>query len=58
MGIAAKEFCLVGVLPPGPLLVTTYLLTSETRSYVVVTNDLDLSKEPAVVAELSRLKPC
>jgi hypothetical protein len=34
IGIATKEFCLVGTLPSGPLLSTTYLLTSETRSYV------------------------
>ena len=58
LGIAAKEFCLVGALPSGPLLVTTYVLTSETRSYVVVTNDLDLGREPAIVEALSRLKPC
>jgi len=58
LGIATKEFCLVGALPSGPLLVTVYLLTSETRSYVVITNDLDLGKEPAVAEELSKLKPC
>jgi len=58
VGIAAKEFCLVGALPSGSLLSTTYLLTSETRSYVVLTDDLDLGKEPAVAAELTRLKPC
>jgi hypothetical protein len=58
VGIAAREFCLVGALPSGPLLSTTYLLTSETGSYVVVSNNLDLSKEPAVAAELSRLKLC
>ena len=56
--IAAKEFCLVGALPSGSLLSTTYLLTSETRSYVVLTDDLDLGKEPAVAAELARLKAC
>ena len=58
VGIAAKEFCLVGALPSGSLLSTTYLLTSETRSYVLLTDDLDLGKEPAVAAELARLKPC
>jgi hypothetical protein len=58
VGIAAKEFCLVGALPSGSLLSTTYLLTSETRSYVVLTDDLDLGKEPAVAAELTRLKAC
>jgi hypothetical protein len=58
VGIAAKEFCLVGALPSGSLLSTTYLLTSETRSYVVLTDDLDLGQEPAVAAELARLKAC
>jgi hypothetical protein len=56
--VATKEFCLVGPLPPGPLLSTTYLSTSETRGYVVVTNDLDLAKVPAVATELSKLGPC
>jgi hypothetical protein len=58
IGIATKEFCLVGPLPSGALLSTTYLWTSETRSYVVVTNDLDLRKEPTVAAEISNLEPC
>lgn len=58
IGIATREFCLVGPLPSGPLLSTTYLSTSETRSYVVLTNDLDLRKEPMVAAELARLRPC
>jgi hypothetical protein len=58
IGIATKEFCLVGPLPSGALLSTTYLWTSETRSYVVVTNDLDLRKEPATAAEISNLGPC
>jgi len=58
IGIAAKEFCLVGPLPSGALLSTTYLWTSETRSYVVVTNDLDLRKEPKVAAEMANLGPC
>jgi len=58
VGIAAKEFCLVGALQSGSLLSTTYLLTSETRSYVVLTDDLDLGKEPATAAELTRLKAC
>ena len=57
LGIATKEFCLVRPLPPGPLLTTTYLLTSETRTYVVVTDDLDLRKEQAT-AELSKLEAC
>jgi len=58
IGIATKEFCLVGRLPSGPLLVTTYLSTAETRNYVILTSDLDLRKEPAIAAELAKLGPC
>ena len=58
IGIAPREFCLVGPPPSGPLLSTTYLWTSETRNYVVLTNDLDLQKEPTIAAELSKLRPC
>jgi hypothetical protein len=58
IGVATKEFCLVGPLPPGPLLSTSYLSTSETRGYVVVANDFDLGKVPAVATELSKLGPC
>jgi len=58
IGIATREFCLVGPLPSGPLLSTTYLSTSETRSYVVLTDDLDLRHEPRIAAGLSKLAPC
>jgi hypothetical protein len=58
LGVGIAEFCLVGALPSGPLPSTTYLSTSETSSYVVLTDDLDLGREPAVAAELARLKPC
>jgi Carotenoid biosynthesis protein len=58
IGIATKEFCLVGPLPPEPLLSTTYLWTSKPQNYVVVTNDLDLRREPTIAAELSKLGPC
>ena len=58
VGIAAKEFCSVGPLPAGALLSTTYLLTSETRSYVTVTKDLDLSRDAAIKQQLARLASC
>jgi len=58
IGIATKEFCRVGPLPPGPLLSTTYLSTAETRNYVVLTNHLDLRSEPTIAAELAALGPC
>jgi len=58
MGVATKEFCRNGTVPAGPLLATTFLLTSETRAYITVTSDLDLRQEPSLAAEISRLEPC
>ena len=31
-----------GALPPGPLLMTTYIKTSETNRYVTLARDVDL----------------
>jgi hypothetical protein len=58
LGIAAKEFCLEKPLSAGPVLSTTYLLTSETHRYVIVTQDLDLRKEPAIKDQLATLGSC
>lgn len=58
LGIATEEFCLVKPLSAGPVLSTTYLLTSETRRYVTVTRDLDLRKEPAIKDQLATLGSC
>jgi hypothetical protein len=57
-GIATREFCRVGLLPPGPLPASTYLLTSETERYIVLTDGVDLRAEPKVLRELSELAPC
>lgn len=57
-GIATKEFCRAGLLPPGPLPASTYLLTSETGRYVVLTGGVDLRAEPQVMRELLELAPC
>lgn len=58
LGVATKEFCIEKAFSAGPLLSTTYLLTSETGRYVIVTKDLDLRKEPATAEEISRLRSC
>ena len=57
-GIATKEFCRVAALPPGPLPATSYLMTSETGRYVVLTEDADLRSRPKVKGELEGLEPC
>lgn len=36
------EACRGGALPPGPLLMTTYIKTSETNRYVTLARDVDL----------------
>ncbi len=56
-GIATKEFCRMAALPPGPLPATSYLMTSETGRYVVLTEDADL-RALAKAGELASLEPC
>jgi hypothetical protein len=58
LGIKSKEFCRDGAIPAGPLLSTTYLRTSETKSFVVVTRDLDLKTQADVATELATLEDC
>lgn len=58
LGIAVEEFCRAATPPPGPLLATTWLRTSETRSYVVVTRDVDLLGEKALKGAFASLDPC
>jgi len=36
------DACRAGALPPGPLLMTTYIKTSETNRYVTLARDVDL----------------
>lgn len=58
LGIETKEFCRLLAVPEGPLPVTTYLLTSETGRYVIVTDGLDLRQDERTASELSNLGPC
>jgi hypothetical protein len=57
-GIKTREFCQDGALHEGDVLATTYLRTSETRGFVVVTRRLNLRQQPDIAAELSDLKTC
>jgi len=56
-GIATKEFCVAGKLPAGPLPVVTYLMTSETGRYVVISR-LDLRQYGRMRSALTALTPC
>ena len=58
IGIAAKEFCAVGPLTSGALPTTTYLSTSETKGYVVVSRDFDLAQDKTIAQQLLRLGSC
>jgi hypothetical protein len=58
LSIAPKQFCLLRSLPEGPLPVTSYIQTSETRRFVVLTRELDLRSEVQTASSLPDLKPC
>jgi hypothetical protein len=58
MGIAAKEFCKMGPLDAGPIYTTTYLASSETGGYVVLTQDMNLRSDTTISASLDHLSPC
>ncbi len=58
MGVAAKEFCANGNIANAPLLVTTYVFTSENNEYVVLTRDIDLRSDKTISASLDHLEPC
>lgn len=58
LSIEPKQFCLLRPLPDGPLPVTSYIQTSETKRFVVLTRDLDLRSEARTSASLPTLKPC
>lgn len=58
LSISPRQFCLLLQLPEGPVLATTYLLTSETKRFVALTRDVDLRLEPQTASALQNLKNC
>jgi hypothetical protein len=58
LGVAAKEFCRTNAGPQASLLVTIYLMTSETKSFVPVVRDFDLLSDPAMAGGLDAVQPC
>ena len=58
LGIEAKEFCKLSDLPPGPALTTTYVLTSETESYVTMVQDFNLRSNAKTAEGLDKLETC
>ncbi|WP_456837823.1 hypothetical protein [Bradyrhizobium sp. USDA 4486] len=58
LGVAAREFCRASAGPSDSLLVTIYLMTSETKSFVPVVRDFDLLSDPAMAGGLEAIQPC
>ncbi|OKO83864.1 hypothetical protein AC629_22200 [Bradyrhizobium sp. NAS80.1] len=58
LGVAAKEFCRADAAPQASLLVTIYLMTSETKGFVPVVRDFNLLGDPAMATGLESLEPC
>jgi len=58
IGVKARSFCQAGGVPAGDLLVTTYLRTSETRRFVPLVRDFDLTSQPDLAAGLRTLPAC
>ncbi|WFU28284.1 hypothetical protein QA649_19300 [Bradyrhizobium sp. CB1717] len=58
LGVAAREFCRANAGPQALLLVTIYLMTSETKSFIPVAKDFDLLSDPAMAGGLESLQPC
>jgi hypothetical protein len=58
MGITAKEFCKAGQLDAGPIYTTTYLASSETGGYIVLTRDVNLRSDDTISASLDHLSIC
>lgn len=58
LGVAAREFCRANAAPQTSLPVTIYLMTSETRSFVPVVQDLDLLGDPAMAGGLESIELC
>jgi hypothetical protein len=58
LGVEAKQFCSLSALPAGPLLTSTFVLTSENDGFVALSRDFDLRSDPDVAAGLGALKPC
>jgi hypothetical protein len=58
IGISVKDFCKVGQLPKGSVLITTYLASSETEGYVVVTKDVDVRSDATASKALDEIVAC
>ena len=58
LGVAAREFCRANAAPQAALLVTIYLMTSETKSFIPVIRDFDLLSDPAMAGGLESIQPC
>jgi len=57
-GISVSEFCRVGPIPSGPLMMNLYLLTSETQSYTQLSSNLDIKTSAQMANALNKLEDC
>jgi hypothetical protein len=52
------NYCLRNKLPSGPVLTSTYVLTSETQTWVPLLRNFNMRSEKRTVDELANMKPC
>jgi hypothetical protein len=52
------NFCKRNALPPGAVLTSTYILTSETKTWVPLLKDFDMRSEKESAEALAKMKPC
>jgi hypothetical protein len=58
VGIETREFCRAGEMPTGPVMLTTYLKTSETGRFILLTDRFDLRGDAKIGKALADLPPC
>lgn len=58
IGIATREFCALAKVPEGPMLSSSYLLTSENAGYVTLLDGFDLRGDPKLAGAFAMLQPC
>jgi hypothetical protein len=52
------NFCEVSESPDGPILTTTYVLTSETETWTTFTRNLDVREQKGAEDIMAKLEPC
>ena len=58
IGVSAKEFCRTGPIDKRAFVASTFVATTETRGYVVVLKDYDLTQDKNVSTSIKNLPAC